>query len=233
MVSSLVARTARVIGESDCEELDPGFLAQPVNALTSLGFSVVGVVMVGWARMANGRERWVRWMFIAGMVATGLGSFLFHGPQGPGSRFLHDITFLTVLAILATADLGAAMRWSDRRVAGVFGAAVAAASVVLLAWPGITNVLTGIAVVSLVVSDVLLFGRAGRAGPWYIGAVALLVVAVASLVLGRTDAPLCDPGSPYQPHGLWHLLSAGALACYAVATGTRRVAVADATVPTP
>jgi hypothetical protein len=30
-------------------------------------------------------------------------------------------------------------------------------------------------------------------------------------VLGRTGAPLCDPDTLWQPHGAWHLLSAGAL----------------------
>lgn len=219
---SHLIRTIAAIGESDCEQLESGFLAQPVNAVTSLGFSVVGLALVGWARAAHGRERWVRWVFVVGMVATGIGSFLFHGPQGFGSQFLHDITFLTVLAILVTANLGAGLGWTDRTVAWAFSVAVVVGSTILLASPGITNLLTGVAVVGVVAGDIALFGRSGRASAWYLTSLALLVLAVVSLLLGRTDAPLCDPASPYQPHGLWHLLSAGALASYAVATGVRR-----------
>jgi hypothetical protein len=35
--------------------------------------------------------------------------------------------------------------------------------------------------------------------------------------LGRTASPLCDPDSLLQGHAAWHLLSATALACWAVA----------------
>jgi hypothetical protein len=36
--------------------------------------------------------------------------------------------------------------------------------------------------------------------------------------LGRTESPWCDPDSLLQGHAAWHLLTAAALACWAVAT---------------
>ncbi len=36
------------------------------------------------------------------------------------------------------------------------------------------------------------------------------LVAVACYAAGRTDSPTCNPDSPVQFHGLWHLLSAAA-----------------------
>ncbi len=30
----------------------------------------------------------------------------------------------------------------------------------------------------------------------------------AAYVLGRTDSPVCDPGSPFQFHGVWHIATA-------------------------
>lgn len=222
----LVTRVS-ALGETDCEELGSGVLAQPVNAVSSLVFTVIGVTMAGWATAAAGTERWVRWAFVGTMAATGIGSFLYHGPQGSGSGFLHDITFLGVLAVLAIADLGAARQWSGRVVGGVLGATVGAQAAILLVAPGATNILTAASVAALVLADIALFGRSGRGTAWYVVAIVSLALAIASLVLGRTDAPLCEPEAWHQPHGAWHVLSAVALACYAVATGRRRVAATE------
>lgn len=166
-------------------------------------------------------------LFVVGMVATGIGSFLYHGPQWPGSHFLHDLTFLAVLLVLGVADGGVARRWDDRTVAVVLGSALAVVSLVLILFPGATNVLTALGIAFLVATDVALFGRSGRGTTAYRLAIVFVVLAVASMLLGRTSSPLCDPDSPYQAHGLWHLLSAGALAAYAIATGERRRAASE------
>jgi hypothetical protein len=38
-----------------------------------------------------------------------------------------------------------------------------------------------------------------------------MALALAAFVSGRTGGWLCDPGAPWQPHALWHVLSAVAL----------------------
>ena len=50
-------RMILALGETDCEQVGAGWLAQPVNALTSLVFSVIGVAVIGWARGVAGIER--------------------------------------------------------------------------------------------------------------------------------------------------------------------------------
>jgi hypothetical protein len=55
----------------------------------------------------------------------------------------------------------------------------------------------------------------GRRDAWAAGA-CLLGGGVAYL-LGRTGSALCDPGSPVQLHGLWHLFVAGGLAAWGAA----------------
>jgi len=66
-----------------CERLDPGFWAEPVNALTNAAFLVAALVM--WRRSAGIAE--ARWL--AGVLfAIGVGSFLFH-------------TFATVWAVIS------------------------------------------------------------------------------------------------------------------------------------
>ena len=53
-------------------------------------------------------------------------------------------------------------------------------------------------------------GRAGR-----VVMVAALAVGVTAYLLGRTGGPLCRPDSLLQPHALWHLLTAAAMAAWA------------------
>lgn len=217
-----VQRLLVSMGETDCEAFGTGWLAQPVNALSSLSFAVVGVAMAGWVRSTSGREQVVRAAFVTGMVTTGIGSFLFHGPQTSGSQFLHDITFLATVAILAVANLGVGLRWPASTVWAVILLVTAAAVVALMASPGITNVMTGIAVVLLVAGDVAVRRVGTVSRTWFLGSMVALVVAVAFLVLGRTGNPLCDPDSMLQGHALWHVFGAVALGAYAVATGEAR-----------
>ena len=75
----------------DCEAIADSLLGQPVNSLTTLAFVVAGVVV--WARTDR---RWVA----AGLVATGLGSFLFHGPMPSYAQLAHDVTLWFLVAVV-------------------------------------------------------------------------------------------------------------------------------------
>ena len=60
------------------------------------------VIVLAW--------RWNRWRartIIYGLclVATGLGSVVFHGPQWPASRFLHDFPIVLAILLIALHDL--------------------------------------------------------------------------------------------------------------------------------
>ena len=57
-----------------CERTDPGYWAEPVNALTNLSFILVALVM--WRRSA-GQGSMSRWL-VALVFAIGVGSYLFH-----------------------------------------------------------------------------------------------------------------------------------------------------------
>jgi hypothetical protein len=57
----------------------------------------------------------------------------------------------------------------------------------------------------------------GRRGA-YRAALAATAAGAACWWLGRSDSPWCDPDSLLQGHAAWHLLTAAALACWAVAT---------------
>jgi hypothetical protein len=78
---------------ADCEAITAGFLGQPVNALTTVGFVIAGVLV-----MVRRPER--IWVGIA-LIATGVGSFLFHGPMPAGNEWAHDVTLTWLIVVVA------------------------------------------------------------------------------------------------------------------------------------
>jgi hypothetical protein len=211
------------IGESDCETIGSGVFAQPINALSSLSFSIIGLAAIWWATRVEGNERLVRIVFGVLMLLTGAGSVMFHGPQGPGSQFGHDIAFLITVWFVAVINGAEAYRWKRSVEWGTFVAGTIVLSVVLVLFPGLTNVLMVATVISLVVSDIVLHRRGRIRTRWYVVSLVTIAVAVAMFLLGRTGAPLCDPDSLFQGHGLWHLLAAISLGAYFVATSDTRI----------
>lgn len=141
----------------DCEEVVGGVLGQPVNSITSLAFVVAGMIV--WAR-GGGR------VVAVSLAATGVGSWLFHGPMPGYAQLAHDVTLWWLVAVV----------------------------VVILA-----RTATG----------------RSRQRPWLGPAILLGSVAVIGR-LGATSWPLCDPASPWQTHGLWHLGAAVAVTWWAI-----------------
>lgn len=154
------------IGESDCEFLGDGAFAQPVNTVTSLAYVVVGAWIAVTGVRNGGRRSRTAVTFGALLVAVGVGSVAFHGPQPSGARLLHDVPIVLAAAFVAV----------------VTAARVRSA------------------------------GFARRAGRRAIGLLAVVFVAAAAWIFGRTASPLCDPDAAFQFHGMWHVLSAAALA---------------------
>jgi predicted membrane channel-forming protein YqfA (hemolysin III family) len=205
------------LGTSDCESLGSGWLVQPDNAWSSLAYTVVGVLIIVAAFRSSRSDRTMAIVFGVLMGVTGIGSFLYHGPQGGAAGFLHDITFLTTLWFLIIMNPASAYGLRRRTAWMALGAVAVAMAAVLLAVPDATNVLTAIAVVALVVSDGLMHRAGGINGRWYAAALILLGASLAFNVAGRSDAATCDPDAVLQFHALWHVLSAVGLGAYYVA----------------
>jgi predicted membrane channel-forming protein YqfA (hemolysin III family) len=86
------------LGGSDCEHALAGLLAQPVNALSSLAFIPVGVLTVVAAMRATGWLRLHLAVFAGALIAVGLGSFAYHGPQPAWAGPAHDGSIVLALA---------------------------------------------------------------------------------------------------------------------------------------
>lgn len=181
---------------ADCEAIGTGFLGQPINTVTTVAFLLVGVLVLIYRK-----ER--AWIGI-GLIATGVGSFLFHGPMPGGSEWAHDVSLAWLLALIA--GLGTRWEWISK------GPALVGLGALFWLVPVIGDptavVLTALAVVSILVRE--------RALPTW-GPLALVSAAAVYGRLGSTGGPLCDPEALYQPHGVWHVLAAVAVGWWAIA----------------
>jgi hypothetical protein len=124
------------MGCSDCERIRDGWLAQPVNALTSLAFvAAAGVVLARTWQPARDRRRELL-AYSAVLALVGAGSVAFHGPQPPGAQAMHDVPIPVLIGLAVGTPLvrsrrgsDAAPGWSRRRgglVASTFAAALTA-----------------------------------------------------------------------------------------------------------
>ena len=174
---------------SDCELIGSGLLDQPVNALTSLAFVAVAILL--WRRPV------LAWL----AAATGVGSFLYHGTGGSIGVWAHNVTIVWLIVGLAFE------RWP--RLVAVLAIVTGTG---LWMWPGVT----GVAVLtSALLAAVALAVRRELNSRRGVLAVMIVVAAVAIYSLSRTGGPLCAPQSWLQGHGLWHMLVAGALLVWA------------------
>jgi predicted membrane channel-forming protein YqfA (hemolysin III family) len=194
-----------------------------VNAVSSFAFLIAGIAVMTWARRTDGHERTLRTVFGVAMIATGVGSFLFHGFDSSVAQFLHDITFLVTIWILAVINVTEMQRRSRYFGWGVVGVGALVFSVALLIGPQITNILTVVVSAALVGADIVLHRRGSVRTMWYWAALVAMLLAIAAFLLGRSSGPLCDPASIFQGHAAWHLLAAIAVTSYFVATSDARI----------
>lgn len=164
-----------------------------MNSITALAFVIGGALIM--------RRSDHVWVGIASM-ATGLGSFLFHGPMPAYAEWLHDATLAWLLLVVA------AHGRSWERWARFPGLMIVAAVVAIPATADpLAAALAAVAIVFVVMGDRSLST---------LGPLALLVAVAILGRLGATGGPLCDPESLWQPHALWHIGAAVAVVWWAI-----------------
>lgn len=124
------------LGGSDCERLRDGWLAQPVNALTSAAFVAMGILVAARAlagrRTASPAAAW----FALLLGAIGAGSLAFHGPQPAGARVLHDVPIALTAAfvLVTTVRRRAVLRENVRRRRATSGVLFVATGAAVVSW---------------------------------------------------------------------------------------------------
>jgi len=196
---------AAMAGTADCEVRDDWFLEQDVNAWSSLGYLVAGVVLA--IQVVRHRLPTAAYGLAAVVAAEGVGSLLFHGAAGDLSQFLHDVPLIGALGFIAGWHAGRLAGAADRgSIIGLVGG-LATASVLWAVAPGATNATVAVAIVVIVAAS-MAARRRRLAGVWSPALLVLGVIAVATWAAGSADSRLCSPESPLQPHAFWHVLTA-------------------------
>jgi hypothetical protein len=202
------------LGGSDCEEWRPGLLHQPVNSLSSLAYVVAGV----WVATRPGTDRAGRVagvVFAGAVIGTGVGSLLYHGPQWPGSAFVHDAAIPSAVLFITVDDLALLRGWTIHRQMTAYAMAVAAACLLVAVRPAAGGPIMALSAMSAAAAAAAaaVLARHRRqvsARVALLLAGTLLAAGLAGLA-GRTGSPLCRPHSLLQGHALWHALTAAAL----------------------
>lgn len=202
----------------DCEQVVAGFIGQPANTYSSLGYVVVGLIVAS----RFGRSRAALPISLA-LLLVGAGSLLFHGQGGVAAEAVHAVSVTALLAavLLIETTHPDSGPWLFRLVV------LAAVAVVPGIWREaempIQLLLVGLIVATLVSrrrqteEQTRTGSTTGLLGPILLLAGAFLVFA-----LSRTDGPWCLPDSAAQGHAVWHVLSAAAVGWYALRrTGNR------------
>ncbi len=211
-------------GDNFCEAARDGWVKQPANAFSNLGFVVAGLG-IGWrARFPeNLGDTLPRFPGLATgyaclVVLLGPASAAMHATQSsPGG--LLDLTSMYLVASFAAAY--AVTRWRRRdRVFfwSVFLLLVVACELTGL-WDGkipVVHIAGNVAFAFLLVVAVVVETRLWRRGraraDLRYGAAALTSMLVAFTIWNLSQHGWCDPGSLVQGHAAWHLL--GAVAAY-------------------
>lgn len=210
---------ADVLANTDCEAYHGGVVAQPVNTITSLGFVVVGLGLV-IRGLRRRRADHADLIYGTTLMAIGLGSAAFHGPQPRGAQMAHDIPIYAAIYYILLHnlhDLGYLKRVDRTFFLGL-------APIALLGSTPVMGPVVGVVLaISAMASELLRFrSRPPNSDPrerdQEFAMASVMVVAGAAYFLGRTGSALCDPDSPLQLHGLWHLLSAAAFAMWGIFT---------------
>jgi hypothetical protein len=208
-----------VPGSGDCEARVEVW-GQPVLLATSAAYIVAALFLLWWLRRHHSRSAPVPavqvWAFAAGLVLAGLGSMDYHGPAYGPQPLLHDAGLAIALVAALSIDLTQLGGLRPDRLIGLVGLTAAAIAIIAV-FPAISPALAGVAAVGLVATEFLVYRRRLRTpGPALYAGLTALAAGAVIFALSRTGGPLCEPDSWFQGHGVWHVLTASALALWAV-----------------
>jgi Ceramidase len=212
-------------GDNFCEAARSGWVKQPSNAFSNLGFVVAGLLVAWRAGRADQlgdvlpRHPGTATTYACVVVLLGPASAAMHATQAAAGGHL-DLLSMYLVASFAAAY--ALMRWVGQGrlfLAQVFSLFVAGCELVGLysrEVPVVTyagNLAFAVLLLTAVVVELLLWRRAavGTGLPradlrW--GAAALGSILLAFAIWNVTKSVWCDPRSLLQGHAVWHLLCA-------------------------
>lgn len=185
---------------------DPGFWAEPANALTNAAFLIAGAVSLARRR----DDRAVALLALI-TIAIGIGSFLFH-TLATRAAMLADVipiqAFIAVYFFLAMRRFfGLRAAWAAAITIGFMAAAATLPAVAPPGepWRGLAGYLGGLLGLLGVGAALIVRGESGAGAGRALVAVAGLFAL--SLTFRTIDGAVCD-AVPTGAHPVWHILNA-------------------------
>lgn len=211
------------LADADCERIGSGLLAQPVNAWSSLAFVVAAAWIALQARSSLVRRTELL-VFAVAVGSNAVGGVLYHGTRWSGSRWVHDLAILAVLAFMAAFGLARRLERRTSWMLSVYLLVVACSGALLAGIPDSAYPLFALTGLGAALGELLEYRHelpalrregltARRAAR--LGVVVALLLGGTAFWIGRGGAPLCNPESAFQWHAAWHVLAALAMALYA------------------
>ena len=211
-------------GDGFCEAARPGWIRQPANTWSNLGFVIAGLAIAWYAGVradlgvTMGAHPGLATAYAVLVVLLGPGSMAMHATQSDLGGHLDLLSMYLVSGFALAYGL---MRFVGRGpafLAVVFVLAVVAGMAVHLRGGSVPvlgragNAAFGVELVVALGLEVALFRRrppAPRQDLWFgVASVGALVVAFAIWNTGMRGHPWCHPHTLLQQHGIWHVLCA-------------------------
>lgn len=205
-------------GGEFCEATRAGWIKQPANTWSNLGFTVAALAIARRVDTTLVRPEVRSPMVLLALVVASLGpaSAAMHATETAVGGHL-DLLSMYLLASFAAAYAVVRSGWLGSRGGGLlFGALVVLCEVVgalpvtlpVLMHPG--NAIFAVLLLTSIVLEVGLIRRGAAEMRWGLASVGTLLVAFVIWNFAKDGSPLCLPYSLAQGHGAWHLLDAAA-----------------------
>lgn len=187
-----------------CERIDPGFWAEPVNALTNAVFLIAALVV---ALRLRGEKTRLGWSLVILLSLIGIGSFLFHTfaqPWAGAADVIPIIAFILVYIFAASRDfLG--LGWLPSLLIVIAFLPISAFLMPVFRAVPLYGVSAGYLSVPMLIA---LYAWLLRSQPALSRGLAIGVgILMISLTFRSLDMPACD-ALPLGTHFLWHILNA-------------------------
>lgn len=193
-----------------CEAFRDGWIRQPSNTLSNLGFVAAGLALAARARSPRAL------LFSALISLLGPGSMALHASMTHWGGVVDVITMFLFIAFPIAHNAERLIPGSRLRFAALYGALAASLACLEVVQYRNANLGFGLLIVAFLGSEaaVRLRGAARERDPrWLAGSVLCFFLGFALwLPSRRSDGALCAPGSWLQGHAAWHLLCALAAA---------------------
>lgn len=186
-----------------CERLDPGFWAEPINAITNAAFLIAAFVVASRLRGSNLQ---IAWAMTSLLAAIGIGSFLFHtfATAWAGAADVIPIVLFVLLYLFAASRDFLGLSPTLSAIAVLAFLPISAAVIPLMSQLPLYGVSAAYLPVPLVILLYAILLRRTRRLAWGLmfGAGLLML----SLTFRSLDMPICAH-APLGTHFAWHILN--------------------------